>query len=79
MNPLHLLKPGDSVWWRAAWGKDLPVEAIISYIVLKGENDEVEVSAAPWELLQDERYNRQIIVGLENGHWAFGYQLEPLL
>jgi hypothetical protein len=69
------LKVGDKVIWRGGWGNDAPKEAIIEDIELcaKGSKYGKPVKSVTWETI--EKGNRSITVSLDNGHWAYGYQL----
>lgn len=67
------LNIGDTVVWRGAWGHDEPKDAKVTHIekcepmMKNGES----VSYVPWS----EVNSRQIVVDLDNGHWAYGNQL----
>lgn len=70
------LKKLDKVIWRGAWGKDLPKEAIVTDIDVWNGNDHYEVDEVDWELV---KAGRDVIVSLDNGFWAYGFQLLPLI
>lgn len=66
------LKIGDTVLWRGGWAKDEPRQATIVFI----EKDCIgkygtEVSEVEWS----EVYDENVIVILDNGHWAYAYQI----
>lgn len=71
------LKIGDAVIWRGSWGTDVPRVAIVSEIEqTREQNDKygVAVDSVPWAKVRA----GYAVVSFENGHWAYGYQLEPL-
>ena len=61
------LKIGDIVNWRGSYGNDSAKQVKITCIEVKGS----EVKSVPW----GEINNRDVVVDLSNGHWAYGYQL----
>jgi primase-polymerase (primpol)-like protein len=65
------LKLGDVVIWRGSWGKDLPQQAKVKFIEV-GDHCTM-VDEIDWNELTD----RSVTVVLDNGHWAYGYQLSP--
>ena len=72
-----LLRVGDRVLWSGAWGLDAPRPARVTGIELV-EPEQVKggvpVDAVPWSAAVE----RDVIVDLDNGHWAYGHQLRPL-
>jgi hypothetical protein len=71
-----LLKVGDTVQWKGAWGRDLPQLAKVTSIelVVPGEKDGgEEVQKAPWSIVE----TNAVVVTLDNGHWAYGDQISP--
>lgn len=74
---MEKLKVNDKVSWRGSWGKDAPQEAKVIGINL---NDRVFKDGQPlteveWYIVQE---GRNIVVSLDNGHWAYGNQLSPI-
>lgn len=69
------LRINSVVWWRGAWGGDIPKLAQVKFITLTNgyEKEGVDVNCVPWELCDD----RRVIVDLNNGHWAYGFQVRP--
>ena len=68
------LKIGQTVIWRGAYGKAEPIEADIKYIQKNesnGSKDGRSVVSIPW----DEVTERNVIVVLKNGYWAWGSQI----
>ena len=61
------LKVGDVVIWRGSWGNDLPKEVKATCI----EVNEINVSSVEWDNIN----NRDVVVDLDNGHWAYGFQI----
>ena len=72
------LTVGDKVMWRGAWGKEAPKEATIESIELcaNGSKYGKDVKSVAWETI--EKGNRSITVQLDNGHWAYGSQLDKI-
>jgi hypothetical protein len=62
------LKLGDKVIWKGSWGRDEAKVATVTRIEIDG----VLVPQVPWGIVQD-----FVVVGLDNGHWAYGYQIKP--
>ena len=61
------LKVGDEVIWRGSWGKDLPKVVKVTCI----EVNDINVSSIEWV----NSGNRNVVVDLDNGHWAYGFQI----
>ena len=74
----ELLKVGDKVMWLGSWGKDTAKEAIVEDIELckNGQKYGSPVTTVAWEGVLNRTVN--ITVNLDNGHWAYGYQLKPI-
>jgi len=72
------LKIGDTVIWRGAWGQQEPKEAKVESIELcaNGSKYGKDVKSVDWNTVTSG--NRSITVQLDNGHWAYGYQLTEL-
>jgi hypothetical protein len=67
-----LLKVGDTVVWKGAWGSQEPLDAEVESIEINCENkcgDSAEF--VKWNKVHD----RSVIVSLTNGHWAYGNQI----
>lgn len=72
-----MLTIGDQVMWRGSWGSDAPLLAIVTDIERTHEQHGKygdTVDSLPWSVVRD----GFAVVTLENGHWAYGYQLEPV-
>ena len=71
-----ILKTGDKVMWRGAWGSEPPIEAIVTEITLcpVGKKYGKPIKSTKWETIRAGK----IVVSLDNGHWAYGTQLEPI-
>ena len=70
-----LLKIGDRVIWSGGWGAEPPNYATVTDITLSDDEHGkygTEVKSMSWELVPS-----WACVGLDNGHWAYGYQLKP--
>lgn len=61
------LKVGDEVIWRGSYGEDLPKEVIVTSIELNG----VIVNSVLWDIVDSD----EVIVDLDNGKWAYGFQI----
>ncbi len=67
MKNLYL---GDTVNWKGSFGKEPAKEASIVAITFK----DIEVMEIEQDLLQD----KDVIVTLDNGFWAYGYQIQKI-
>jgi len=66
------LKIGDVVNWRGAFGSDAPKEAIVEGIeITNGGKYGDEVNEVSWSKV----YDRNVVVNLNNGHWAYASQI----
>lgn len=66
------LKIGDKVIWRGSWGSEEPKEATIIQIEKTQyyrEKYGVTVEICNW--------SDNFVVTLDNGHWAYNFQLTP--
>src|SRR5262249_11822269 len=70
-----VLKIGDVVSWRGAWGMQDAVKAIVIGIEVNcdGKYGD-ETTSVAWNAVR----TRRVIVSLNNGHWAYGEQLDPV-
>ena len=75
MPDLHVdLHVGDTVIWSGAWGYSPPETAkVIEMEYTGGAKYGRPVDSAPWSKLSERNY----IVTLDNGCWAWDYQLRP--
>jgi hypothetical protein len=70
-----LLRVGDEVVWRGAWGTEAPVHARVIHIEHTcGEKYGDDVESAPWSAMVD----REFTVDLDNGSWAYADQITPV-
>ena len=72
-----ILSVGDTVSWKGGWGQDAPREAVVKHITLveySGTLEGKDVANVLWSSLID----RSVVVDLDNHHWAYGYQLQPV-
>ena len=72
---MKILKIGDKVLWRGAWGNEPAKEAKVKSIELcerRGEKEGKSVLVAKWADAE------RLVVDLDCGHWAYGYQISPL-
>lgn len=68
------IRQGDIVWWRGSWGNEGWKEAKVVRIELvrPGEKDNgVLVPWVPTTVIEN------CVFDLDNGHWAYGYQIKP--
>ena len=73
----NILKVGDEVAWKNAWGTDSPRLAKVTRIeiVPPGEKEGgEEVNTVPWAVVEA----GAVVVDLDNHHWAYGYQISPV-
>lgn len=69
-----MLKVGDMVVWRSSWGTGHPSLAKVKRIeVVEPGQKEGGVSVEEIQWANKSR----IVVDLDNGHWAYGYQIGP--
>ena len=69
----NILKVGDDVIWRGCWGMEEPKLAkVIEIEKTKGSHEKYgkKVKSVKWD--------NNFVVTLDNKHWAYDYQLEPL-
>jgi len=69
------LRVGDTVRCRGGWGSDAPQLVTITHLqrcVVEGDKYGVPVAELPWS------EKGRAVVDLDNGHWAYGWQLEPM-
>lgn len=67
----HVLHAGDRVSVSTSWG-DGPIEEHTAIGIFTRDSDELPEVA--WARLTD----RSIVVDLDDGHWAYGYQLQRI-
>lgn len=71
-----MLKKGDKVNWRGAFGTEPIKEATVVEIELtKGGKDGIPLDEISW----DEVYDRNVVVTLDNEHWAYASQISKLI
>jgi hypothetical protein len=68
------LNIGDKVMWRGGFGSEAPKEAIVESIELCKSGDKYGMSVSSVDWSKKDR----IVVDLNNGHWARGYQISPI-
>ena len=70
------LKIGDKVNWRGDFGTAEPREAIVEGIDLtRGGKYGDPVNEIEWSQV----YDRNVVVTLDNGHWAYASQISEVL
>jgi len=72
-----MLKVGDTVQWAGAWGTQPAKVARVTEIDetrIPGDKYGTAVTKLSWSLVQ----KNYAVVTLDNGHWAYGYQLSPV-
>ena len=67
------LRVGDTVMWKGSWGKDIAKEVIVTDMEYSTDGKIIKVM--DWETVMS---GREIIVSLNNGHWAYGFQLSKI-
>ena len=71
----NTLKIGDQVSWRGGFGGDnARIATVIGIEVTNGEKygDDVE------EVLWEEVYGRNVVIDLDNSHWAYADQIKQI-
>lgn len=72
---MNKIKVGDSVIWRGGWGRDVPKEATITAIELcENEGDKYGMEVQEAYAKDKDR----CCFTLDNGHWAYGHQIETI-
>lgn len=71
-----LLNVGDSVYWSGTWGNDPECVVKVQGITdnKNGSKGGPSIKSIPWAKID----GRNIIVDLDNGHWAYGDQLRRI-
>lgn len=70
-----VLRVGDKVEWRGAWGSNAPALAEVTGIeILDGTDTKygLDTDKVSWDAAN------RIVVDLDNGHWAYGSQISPV-
>ncbi len=70
-----MLKIGDIVNWKGCFGMDAPKSAKVENITITGGGkygDDVD------EVSWKEVYGRNVVVSLDNGHWAYAEQISRI-
>lgn len=71
----NYLKEGDTVIWRGGFGNDAPKKAKVEEIeITNGAKEGRPVEKVLWSKVQ----GRNVVVTLDNGHWAYAYQITKL-
>jgi hypothetical protein len=71
----NVLKVGDKVIWRGAWGNESPKEAVVDGIEhTRGGKYGDSVREISWNEVRD----REVVISLENGRWAYGSQISKI-
>lgn len=69
------LKIGDEVSWKGAWGSQASKIAVVTEIeVTNGGKYGDAVNSVEWSKV----YDRNVVVTLDNGHWAYGEQISRI-
>ncbi|CAB4147328.1 hypothetical protein UFOVP1017_23 [uncultured Caudovirales phage] len=72
----NLIRIGDTVLCRGGWGSEAPQPVTITHLELcvqPGDKYGVPVAELPWA------EKGRAVVDLDNGHWAYGAHIEPLV
>jgi hypothetical protein len=74
---MEKLKLGDKIIWRGEWGKGPPIVRTVASLFYdpngQGKNGH-EVPDVEWNKMID----RSVVVDMDNGHWAYGFQCKPI-
>ena len=69
----NTLKTGDSVWVRGGFGTEPRTLATVEQIeITNGDKYGAEVDEVKWALV----YDRNVVVSLDNDHWAYASQIK---
>jgi hypothetical protein len=69
---MDTLKIGDTIIWRGGFGNEAPKEAKVEGIEhTRGGKYGKQVSEIGWDKVR----LREVVVDLDNGHWAYGSQI----
>lgn len=73
MKSKDWLNVGDTVKWRGAFGSEAPKEVKVNSIEIcrDGDKNGRSVDCVEWSRVN----SRNIVVDLDNNHWAYGTQL----
>ena len=72
---MNNLKIGDEVSWKGAWGSQASKNAVVTEIeVTNGGKYGRAVNSIEWTRVRD----RNVVVTLDNGHWAYGEQISKV-
>ena len=70
---MNILRKNDKVIWRGSWGLDAPKEVVVLNIekIKPGQRDAngIKVEEISWD--------DDFVVDLDNGKWAYSYQVSP--
>jgi len=72
-----MLRIGDRVNWRGAWGSESIRKVTIESLEVTEYPREKygdEVSEVSWQVIKENR----CVVGIDSGNWAYGSQIAPL-
>ena len=71
-----MLKIGDTVLWKGAFGTQAPKKAKVTGIEVcpTGSKYGNSVDKVKWSIVNGES-NKEVVVDLDNGHWARGSAL----
>jgi hypothetical protein len=68
----NILKIGDKVMWRGAPSEEAIIEGI--ELCLDGAKYGDAVESVTWSDVKD----GNVVVSLDNGHWAYGHQIKKI-
>jgi len=67
------IKVGDYVMWRGAWGTEVPKKAkVIGLELTRSPKDKEGV------IVEQVKAGDHFLVDLDNGKWAYGWQIKPI-
>lgn len=72
-----MVRIGDEVMWRGAWGNDPAKRVKVKHLEVTehpGMKYGEDVKEVPWDTV---RANKCLFT-LDNGHWAYGKQIDPV-
>jgi hypothetical protein len=71
-----ILRVGSTVLWRGGFGREPEKRAKVTNIDkdCNGDKYGTDTKSIEWDKVNE----RDVVVGLDNGHWAYGDQIRPL-
>lgn len=75
---IKTIEAGSKVMWSGSWGSDRSKEATIEYIEETTDINSKEGEEVDSVYHNGKEWNTYFICGLDNGHWAYSYQIDAI-